>query len=99
MAFAFHPILKVLAPIATAVIPSFTSKPAESAKTDPVVIRQIEELQAATTKNAEALHTLAENLQQTIQSLDVAAADAKSKWLPIEQCFLLLLASLGLRLY
>jgi hypothetical protein len=76
MAFQFLPILKILAPIATAAIPAFTSKPKESLKTDPVVILQIEELQAAVSKNALSLHTLAENLQQTIQNLEVAATDA-----------------------
>lgn len=79
MAFAFLPILKVLAPIAAAAIPAFTPKPTESAKTDPVVLQQIEELQIAVTKNAESLHALAENLQQTIQSLEAAATDAKKQ--------------------
>jgi hypothetical protein len=72
MAFQFLPILKVLAPIATAAIPAFTSKPSESAKSDPVVIRQIEELQAAVTKNAESLHAIADNLHQTLKNLVAA---------------------------
>ena len=83
MAIQFLPIIKAVAPyvaqVATAAIPAFTSKPAESAKTDPVVAKQIEELQAAATRNAQSIHVLAENLQQAIQGIETAATEAKKQ--------------------
>jgi|SRR5690606_7647395 hypothetical protein len=83
MAIQFLPIIKAVAPyvaqVATAAIPAFTSKPTESAKSDPVITRQIEELQAAATRNAESIHVLAENLQQAIQGIELAATDAKKQ--------------------
>ncbi len=70
------PLLKAVLPhvtqIATLAIPAFTKKP-EVAKVDPVVAKQIEELQAAATKNAESIHVLAEKLQQSIQGVDEGA--------------------------
>jgi hypothetical protein len=73
---AIVPILKALLPhvtqIATVAIPAFTKKP-DAAKLDPVVAQQIEELQAAATKNAESIHVLAEKLQQTIQGIELGA--------------------------
>ena len=85
MAIQFIPILKAIAPyvaqVATAAIPAFTRKPkpAEDAKSDPVVAKQIEELQEAATKNAESIHLLAENIQQAMLGLETAAADAKKQ--------------------
>ena len=80
MAVQFLPIIKIVAPytaqVATAAIPAFTSKP-EAAKIDPVVAKQIEELQAAATQNAESIHLLAENLQTTIQGLEAAAIESR----------------------
>lgn len=81
MALPILTIIKAVAPyvtqIATAAIPAFTSKSAESVKADPVVAKQIEELQAAATQNAESIHVLAEKLQQTIQGIEATALDAK----------------------
>jgi ribosomal protein L5 len=81
MALPILTIIKAVAPyvtqIATAAIPAFTSKPAESAKADPVIAKQIEELQAAATQNAQSIHVLAEKLQQTIQGIEATALDAK----------------------
>jgi len=83
MAIQFLPIIKAIAPfvaqVATAAIPAFTAKPAESPKNDPVVARQIEELQTAATKNAQSIHVLAENLQQAIKGIEVAATEAKAQ--------------------
>ena len=83
MAVQILPIIKAVAPyvaqIATAAIPAFTSKPAETAKKDPVVAKQIEELQAAATQNAKSIHVLAEKLQQAIQGIEAAAQDAKKQ--------------------
>ena len=74
---AWLPLIKASIPyvaqIVTTAIPAFTSKPPES-KTDPVVAKQIEELQTAVTKNAESIHVLAEKLQQTIEGIDGAAS-------------------------
>lgn len=83
MAVQILPIIKAVAPylaqIATAAIPAFTSKPAETAKSDPVIAKQIEELQAAATQNAQSIHILAEKLQQAIQGIEAAAQDAKNR--------------------
>jgi hypothetical protein len=89
-------IIKAVAPfvtqIATSAIPAFTSK-AEANKTDPVVSRQIEELQVAVTRNAETIHLLAENLKGTIKDLEGAALAAKKQ---IATYKILIFCSLGL---
>ena len=64
--------LPLLTQIASAAIPRFTSKPAPN-QADPVIAKQIAELQAAAVNNAESSRTLAEKLQQTIQGIDAAA--------------------------
>ena len=83
MAVQVLPIIKAVAPyvaqIATAAIPAFTSKPAETAKIDPVIAKQIEELQTAATQNAQSIHVLAEKLQQAMQGIEGAALDAKKQ--------------------
>lgn len=79
---AWLPVLKASLPYITQVvslaIPAFTAKP-ESSKADPVVAKQIEELQLAVTKNAESVRGLAEKLQETIQGLEIAAANAQKQ--------------------
>ena len=79
MALQIIPIIKALAPILTTIatnaIPAFTSRP-EVAKSDPVVAQQITELQDAVTKNAQSLHTLAEQLQKVIASAEEASVVA-----------------------
>lgn len=83
MALPILTIIKAVAPyvtqIATAAIPAFTSKSGESAKADPVIAKQIEELQLAATQNAQSVHVLAEQLQQTIQGIEATALDAKKQ--------------------
>lgn len=83
MAVQILPIIKAMVPyitqIATAAIPAFTSKPAETAKVDPLVAKQIEELQAAATQNSESIHSLAENLQQAMLGFESAAREAKKQ--------------------
>jgi hypothetical protein len=82
MAVQLGPILKALAPyiaeVARSAIPAFTAKPA-LAKADPVVAKQIEELQAAATHNAESIHVLAEKLQLAIQNIETAAREAQKQ--------------------
>lgn len=82
MAVQFLPILKVVAPylaqVAAAAIPAFTSKP-EAVKSDLVVAKQIEELQAAATQNAQSVHVLAEKIQQTMQGIENAVQEAKKQ--------------------
>ena len=96
MAVQFLPIIKAVAPyiaqVATAAIPAFTSKP-EVVKTDQVVAKQIQELQAAATQNAQSIHMLAEKLQQAIQSLERAGQDAQRQ---ISTYKVIIAASLGL---
>lgn len=87
MAVQFLPIIKAVAPyiaqIATVAIPAFTSKKETGSDdfpvTDPVVARQIEELQAAASQNAQSVQLLAENLQKAIQSIEAAASEAENK--------------------
>jgi hypothetical protein len=73
-------LIKAIAPyvtqVAAAAIPAFTSKP-EAIKSDPVVSKQIEELQTAATHNAQSIQTLAEKLQQAMQGIEDAAREAK----------------------
>jgi hypothetical protein len=59
----------------------YWTEPFKSAltKTDPVAAQQIEELQAAATRNAESIHVLAEKLQVTIQNIEVAAQEAQKQ--------------------
>lgn len=92
----FKASLPYITQIVSAAIPAFTSRP--DPKTDPVLNRQIEELQAAATHNAEAIRGLAEKLQQTIQTLDGAAAELERKartlrTLALGSCALALIAA------
>ncbi|MCW8193846.1 hypothetical protein F6455_03475 [Proteobacteria bacterium 005FR1] len=104
MAAQLIPIIKAVAPyvaqVAAAAIPAF-SKPA--AKLDPVVAKQIEELQSAATQNAEAIHVLAENLKETIEGIEDAARDANRRLalykLGLAISLVLSSASMGLCLY
>ncbi|MGS1127485.1 hypothetical protein ACVCL3_10835 [Rhodanobacter sp. UC4437_H4] len=79
---AWFTVLKASLPyvtqIVTTAIPAFTSKP-EASKIDPVVAKQIEELQSAATKNAESTQGLAERLQQTIQGIEAAATNLQKQ--------------------
>ena len=72
---AWLPLLKASLPyvsqIVSAALPHFTSKPA-STRSDEVVSRQIGELQAAVTQNAESIKGLAAQLKQTIEGIDNA---------------------------
>jgi len=87
MAVQLLPIIRAVAPyiaqIAAVAIPAFTSKKgidsSDLAVTDSVVAKQIEELQAAASQNAQSVQLLAENLQKAIQSIDAAASDAEKK--------------------
>jgi hypothetical protein len=96
MAVQFLPIIKALAPyvaqIATAAIPAFTSRP-ETVRSDPVVAKQIEELQTAVTQNAQSIHVLAEKIQQAMQGIENAAQEARQQ---VAAYKVLLFASLGL---
>lgn len=82
MAAPILPIIKAVAPyiaqIAQYAIPAFTAKP-EAAKSDPVLSKQIEELQTAATQNAQSIHILAEKLKQAIQDLEGAAQAAQKQ--------------------
>ncbi|MCB2427969.1 hypothetical protein [Methylophaga pinxianii] len=82
MAIQFLPIIKAVAPyvaqVAAYAIPAFTSKP-EAMKADPVLVKQIEELQEAATQNAQSIHVLAENMQQAITGFETAAEAAKKQ--------------------
>jgi hypothetical protein len=98
MAIQIVAIIKAVGPyiaqIAAATIPAFTSKP-ETIKTDPVLTKQIEELQSAATQNAQSIHVLAENMQQAIQGIEIAAQEVKKK---VNTYKTMLILSLGLSL-
>jgi len=70
---AWLPVIKASLPyvtqIVTAAIPAFTSKP-PNAPPDEIVPKQIEELQAAVTHNAEAVKSLATQLKDTLEVLE-----------------------------
>jgi hypothetical protein len=96
MAFQLLPIIKAVAPylaqVATAAVPVFKSNP-EAVKLDPVVAKQIEELQAAVTQNAKSIQVLAEKTQQVMRDLENAAQDARKQ---VAAYKAILLVSLGL---
>ena len=79
MATQFLPIVKAIAPylaqVATAAIPAFTSRK-ENSKLDPIIAKQIEELQVAASQNAQSVHVLAEKLQLAIQNIETTAQQA-----------------------
>ncbi len=87
MAAQFLPIVKAIAPyiaqVAAAAIPAFTSKKGNSdsevIKSDPVVSKQIEELQSAASQNAQSVKVLAEKLQQAIKDIEGTAQSASKK--------------------
>jgi hypothetical protein len=81
-----------LTQIAAAAIPAFTSKP-ETAKSDPVVSRQIEELQSAATQNAQSIQVLANKLQQAILDIESAAQAGRKQ---VAAYKAMILVSLGL---
>lgn len=87
---AWLPILKATLPyltqIVTTAIPVFTSrsssknnKGTEKVLPDEVINKQISELQAAVTQNAESLHTLASKLQESLQGIDFAAGSLQAQ--------------------
>ncbi len=102
MAGQLFPIIKAVAPyvaqIAGTAIPAFTSKPAEVAKDNPVIAKQIEELQTAATQNAESVRALAENLQQAIQGIEAAAQEANRQTATLRTMLYVALGLSGLSL-
>ncbi len=96
MAVQIVPLIKALGPIVAAIadsaIPAFTAHKSQAAKEDPVLARQIKELQDASTANAEEMKALAEHLQVFIATADEAAAVVERK---IATYRMLLFVSLG----
>lgn len=84
MAAPLIPIIKAVAPyvaqIATVAIPAFTSRNAETGPADPVVAKQIQELQEAATHNAESVQVLADKLQQALDGMEVAAKHTEARF-------------------
>ncbi|MGB5765830.1 MAG: hypothetical protein WBM38_03750 [Arenicellales bacterium] len=87
MAAQFLPIVKAIAPyiaqVATVAIPAFTSKQGGSdpdvIKSDPVIVKQIGELQSAASQNAQSVKVLAEKLQQAIEDIERSAQSVSKK--------------------
>ena len=98
MAIQFLPIIKAVAPyiaqVASAAIPAFTSRKGNTT-IDPVVVRQIEELQAAASQNANSVHVLAGELQQVIQSIE-KTAHAADRQIAIYKIIIFFTASLSI---
>jgi len=84
MAAPLIPIIKAVAPyvaqIATVAIPAFTSRNAETGPADPVVAKQIQELQEAATHNAESVQVLADKLQQALDGMEMAARESEARF-------------------
>jgi hypothetical protein len=76
------PILKASLPYVTQIvataIPAFTSKPA-IARPDDEVQKQIAELQAAVTKNAESVQSLAMQLKVALEGIDTGAIELQKE--------------------
>jgi septal ring factor EnvC (AmiA/AmiB activator) len=72
---AWLPLLNASLPyvtqLITVAIPAFTSKPG-AGKSEDIVAKQVTELQAAVTGNAESIRGLAAELKQTIEGIDAA---------------------------
>ena len=69
---ALKAILPYVAQVVTVAVPVFTKK-ADKGRADEIVPQQIQELQAAVTRNAESLKLLADQLQQAIATIDAGA--------------------------
>lgn len=97
MAVPILSIIKAVAPyvaqIAKEALPAFTPRPAAIAKSDPVIARQIEELQAAATQNAESVQLLAEKLQQAMEGIEATAQVAQRQ---VATYKIMLIVALGL---
>jgi len=95
MAIPIGMIIKAVAPyvaeIAKEAIPAFTRKPAP--ESDPVLVKQIAELQAAATQNAESIQVLAEKLQIAMEGIEATAQVAQKQ---IATYKAMLVAALGL---
>ena len=79
---AWIPFVKAAIPFITQVltgnIPVFTSKSA-AGKSDEVVAKQIDELQAAVTHNAESVKALAVQLKDALEKIDAAAVELERR--------------------
>lgn len=95
MAVPILPIIKAVAPfvaeVAKEAIPAFTKKPAP--ESDPVLVKQIAELQAAATQNAESIQVLAEKLQIAMEGLEASAEIAQKQMATYK---MMLVGALGL---
>ena len=82
MAISYSTIFKAVAPylaqVAAAAIPAFTPL-TEAFKLDPVLTKQIDELQVAVTQNASSVHILAKKIQQTINGIEESAQEEKKQ--------------------
>lgn len=71
---AWLPIIKIvlpyLAPVVQSALPAFTKKPSEAA--DPIVAKQISELQEAVKANSESTKALAKAIEEVAQANDRA---------------------------
>lgn len=95
MAIPIGSIITAVAPyvaeIAKEAIPAFTRKPAP--ESDPVIVKQIAELQAAATQNAESIQVLAEKLQIAMEGIEASAEMAQRQVATFKT---MLIAALGL---
>jgi uncharacterized protein YicC (UPF0701 family) len=76
------PVLKAALPyvsnIVAAAIPAFTSRKGQDVSSD-LVAQQITELQAAVTQNAEAVKTLAAQLEKTLTALQASESEMSER--------------------
>jgi len=82
MAIQILPIVKAVAPylaqVASVAIPAFTSRK-DNVKLDPLASKQIEELQAAASQNAQSIQVLADNLQHAVEAIENTARQAEKQ--------------------
>ena len=78
MAISYSTIFKAVAPYLAQVAAAATPL-TEAFKLDPVLTKQIDELQVAATQNASSIHILAKKIQQTIDGIEESAQEAKKQ--------------------
>ena len=84
---AWGPLIKTVLPyvadVIAVAIPAFTAK-TDDKKNSEIIPEQISELQSAATQNAESVKTLAAQLKETIEGIDVAGLNIQQEPLSLK---------------
>lgn len=85
---AWGPLIKTVLPyvadVIAVAIPAFTAK-TDDKKNSEIIPEQISELQSAATQNAESVKTLAAQLKETIEGIDVAGLKIQQELLSLKR--------------